>query len=148
MEGHFLYPTRLEILEDHGNRDVQDWRWEHLWYNGKFYDSPEELDQKDADGNVDTVVPRGTTAQEHNGANSLLLHGLQGLPQPSLALAHIWPRSAFSTTALRAVLFSEELELPSSCEPFLDYTSLMCIPRVCAETRHCREDTHLKAHKL
>lgn len=56
MEGHFLHPTRLEILMDHGNTDVQDWRQEHLWYNGKFYDSPEELHQKNADGEVDTVV--------------------------------------------------------------------------------------------
>lgn len=29
---------------------------EHLWYNGKLYNSPEELGQKYTDGEVDSVV--------------------------------------------------------------------------------------------
>ncbi|KAL6081695.1 hypothetical protein STEG23_005602, partial [Scotinomys teguina] len=56
VNGYFLQPTGLEILVDHGSKDVQDWRVEQLWYNGKFYNSPEELAQKYADGKVDTVV--------------------------------------------------------------------------------------------
>ncbi|NP_954526.1 seminal vesicle secretory protein 1 precursor [Rattus norvegicus] len=56
MNGHFLQPTGLEILVDHGSTDVQDWRVVQIWYNGKFYSSPEELAQKYADGEVDIVV--------------------------------------------------------------------------------------------
>ncbi|XP_038175980.1 amiloride-sensitive amine oxidase [copper-containing] [Arvicola amphibius] len=56
VEGYFLHPTGLEILVDHGSTDDQDWRVEKLWYNGKFYDSPEELAQKYANGEVDTVI--------------------------------------------------------------------------------------------
>ncbi|XP_052028483.1 amiloride-sensitive amine oxidase [copper-containing]-like [Apodemus sylvaticus] len=66
MNGYFLQPTGLEILMDHGSADVQDWRVEQVWYNGRFYDSPEELAQKYADGEVDTVVledPRPKTTE-------------------------------------------------------------------------------------
>ncbi|KAL6087848.1 hypothetical protein STEG23_011799 [Scotinomys teguina] len=56
MAGHFLQPTGLEILLDHGSMDVQLWKVEQLWYNGKFYNSSEELAQKYEDGEVDTVV--------------------------------------------------------------------------------------------
>ncbi|XP_031237668.1 amiloride-sensitive amine oxidase [copper-containing]-like [Mastomys coucha] len=51
-----LQPTGLEVLVDHGSTDVQDWRVEQVWYNGKLYNSPEELAKKYADGEVDTVV--------------------------------------------------------------------------------------------
>ncbi|XP_041496670.1 amiloride-sensitive amine oxidase [copper-containing]-like [Microtus oregoni] len=51
-----LQPTGLEILVDHGSTDVQDWRVTQVWYNDKLYSSPEELAQKYADGEVDTVV--------------------------------------------------------------------------------------------
>ncbi|KAL1768241.1 amiloride-sensitive amine oxidase [copper-containing] [Sigmodon hispidus] len=54
--GYFLQPTGVEILVNHGSADVQDWRVEQVWYNGKFYNSPEELAQKYADGEVDIVV--------------------------------------------------------------------------------------------
>ena len=57
-KGHFLSPTGLEVLVVHSSTDVQDWRVEQLWYNSKFYNSPEELAQKYADGEVDMVVPR------------------------------------------------------------------------------------------
>lgn len=56
VEGYFLHPTGLEILVDHSSTDVQDWRVEQLWYNGKFYNSPEELAQKYAVGEVEAVV--------------------------------------------------------------------------------------------
>ncbi|XP_031237663.1 amiloride-sensitive amine oxidase [copper-containing]-like [Mastomys coucha] len=56
MDGYFLQPTGLEILMDHGSTDVRDWRVEQLWYNGKFYNSPEELAQKYAAGEVETMV--------------------------------------------------------------------------------------------
>ncbi|XP_028645913.1 amiloride-sensitive amine oxidase [copper-containing]-like [Grammomys surdaster] len=56
LNGHDLQPTGLEILLDHGSTDVQNWRVEQLWYNGQFYNSPEELAWKYAEGEVDTVV--------------------------------------------------------------------------------------------
>ncbi|CAH7158687.1 amiloride-sensitive amine oxidase [copper-containing] [Phodopus roborovskii] len=56
MADHFLQPTGLEILLDHGNIDVQLWKVEQVWYNGKLYDSPQELAQKYEGGEVDTVV--------------------------------------------------------------------------------------------
>ncbi|XP_076422800.1 diamine oxidase [copper-containing]-like isoform X3 [Peromyscus maniculatus bairdii] len=56
VNGYFLQPTGLELLVDHGSTDAQDWRVEQVWYNGKFYNSPEELAQKYADGEVAIVV--------------------------------------------------------------------------------------------
>uniref|UniRef100_A0A2K5VMV2 Amine oxidase n=1 Tax=Macaca fascicularis TaxID=9541 RepID=A0A2K5VMV2_MACFA len=64
VEGYFLHPTGLELLVDHGSTDARHWAVEQVWYNGKFYGSPEELARKYADGEVDVVVledplPRG-----------------------------------------------------------------------------------------
>ncbi|XP_038175312.1 amiloride-sensitive amine oxidase [copper-containing]-like [Arvicola amphibius] len=56
MAGHFLKPTGLQVLLDHGSTDVQDWRVERVWYNGKLYDSPEEMAQKYEAGVVAAVV--------------------------------------------------------------------------------------------
>ncbi|XP_062049782.1 amiloride-sensitive amine oxidase [copper-containing] [Lepus europaeus] len=59
VEGFFLHPTGLELLVDHGSTDAQDWTVEQVWYNGKFYRSPEELARKYADGEVDVVILEG-----------------------------------------------------------------------------------------
>ncbi|KAM6167500.1 diamine oxidase [copper-containing] [Erethizon dorsatum] len=59
VEGSFLHPTGLELLVDHGSMDVQRWTVEQVWYNGKFYQSPEELARKYADGEVDAVILEG-----------------------------------------------------------------------------------------
>ncbi|XP_032250312.1 amiloride-sensitive amine oxidase [copper-containing] [Phoca vitulina] len=56
VEGYFLHPTGLELLLDHGSTNAQDWTVELVWYNGKFYQSPEELARKYAEGQVDVVV--------------------------------------------------------------------------------------------
>ncbi|KAM8775837.1 diamine oxidase [copper-containing] [Rhynchonycteris naso] len=56
VEGYFLHPTGLEVLVDHGSSDARDWEVEQVWYNGKFYRSPEELARKYAAGEVDVVV--------------------------------------------------------------------------------------------
>lgn len=68
MEGYFLHPTGLELLVDHESMNPQDWVVEQVWYNGKFYHSPEELAQKYEDGEVDVVVledplPKGKGAE-------------------------------------------------------------------------------------
>ncbi|XP_036212075.1 amiloride-sensitive amine oxidase [copper-containing]-like [Myotis myotis] len=56
VEGFFLHPTGLELLLDHSSMNAQDWAVEQVWYNGKFYRSPEELAQKYDAGEVDMVV--------------------------------------------------------------------------------------------
>ncbi|XP_039717164.1 diamine oxidase [copper-containing] isoform X2 [Pteropus medius] len=56
VEGYFLHPTGLELCMDHGSTNPQDWTVEHVWYNGKFYRSPEELARKYRAGEVDAVV--------------------------------------------------------------------------------------------
>ncbi|XP_008046417.1 amiloride-sensitive amine oxidase [copper-containing] [Carlito syrichta] len=56
VEGYFLHPTGLELLVNHGSIDARDWVVEQVWYNGKFYRSPEELAQKYANREVDVVV--------------------------------------------------------------------------------------------
>ncbi|XP_036885429.1 amiloride-sensitive amine oxidase [copper-containing] [Sturnira hondurensis] len=68
VEGFFLHPIGLELLLDHGSMNPQDWTVEQVWYNGKFYSSPEELAQKYEDGEVDVVVledllPKGEGAE-------------------------------------------------------------------------------------
>ncbi|ELK32226.1 Amiloride-sensitive amine oxidase [copper-containing] [Myotis davidii] len=54
VEGFFLHPTGLELLLDHSSMNAQDWAVEQVWYNGKFYQSPEELARK-----YDAGEPRG-----------------------------------------------------------------------------------------
>lgn len=56
VTGYFLHPTGLELLVDHHSTDTCEWRVEQLWYNGKFYRSPEELARKYQAGEVDAVV--------------------------------------------------------------------------------------------
>lgn len=63
MKGHFLCPHGLEVLVDHGNTDVQDWRGEQLRHKGRFYNNSEQLVQKCADGEVSTVVPEDPLSQ-------------------------------------------------------------------------------------
>lgn len=56
VEGFFLHPTGLELLLNHRSIDARDWTVEQVWYNGKFYRSPEELARKYRNGEVDVVV--------------------------------------------------------------------------------------------
>lgn len=74
----FLNPMGLETLGDHRSTDVQDWKVKQLWYNGKFYSSPEELSQKYTDGEVDMVALRDLLPK--NTMGPILLHGLRGFP--------------------------------------------------------------------
>ncbi|KAM6214950.1 diamine oxidase [copper-containing] [Rhynchocyon petersi] len=56
VEGYFLHPTGLELLLDHESPDPYSWEVEQLWYNGKYYKSPEELAHKYRKGEVEVVV--------------------------------------------------------------------------------------------
>ncbi|XP_008564205.1 PREDICTED: amiloride-sensitive amine oxidase [copper-containing] isoform X1 [Galeopterus variegatus] len=87
VEGYFLHPTGLELLVDHASTDARRWTVEQVWYNGKFFASPEELAQKYADGQVDVVVLEGPLP----GAK-----GEEGTEEPPLFSSYK-PRGPFST---------------------------------------------------
>ncbi|XP_060104222.1 amiloride-sensitive amine oxidase [copper-containing] [Heteronotia binoei] len=55
VEGSFLHPVGLELLIDHRPLDPEAWKVQKLWYNGQYYDSPEELAEKHAQGQVEIV---------------------------------------------------------------------------------------------
>ncbi|XP_022369860.1 amiloride-sensitive amine oxidase [copper-containing] [Enhydra lutris kenyoni] len=67
VEGYFLHPTGLELLLDHGSTNAQDWTVELVWYNGKFYPSPEELARQYEEGQVDVVVLEGLPPEGPGG---------------------------------------------------------------------------------
>ncbi|XP_027394404.1 amiloride-sensitive amine oxidase [copper-containing] [Bos indicus x Bos taurus] len=69
IEGYFLHPTGMELLLDHGSPNPRDWTVERVWYNGRFYRSPEELAQKYDGGEVDAVVLEDPLAKGKDGAN-------------------------------------------------------------------------------
>ncbi|XP_034986052.1 amiloride-sensitive amine oxidase [copper-containing] [Zootoca vivipara] len=56
VEGYFLHPVGLEVLLDHQALDPRLWHVQKLWYNGRYFSSPEELAQLYALGAV-PVVP-------------------------------------------------------------------------------------------
>ncbi|NXV82412.1 AOC1 oxidase, partial [Atlantisia rogersi] len=43
VEGFFLHPVGLEVLVDHQDPDPQRWAVQQLWYNGRYFSSPQEL---------------------------------------------------------------------------------------------------------
>ncbi|NXI92814.1 AOC1 oxidase, partial [Psophia crepitans] len=43
VEGFFLHPVGLEVLVDHGDPDPRRWAVQRLWYNGRYFSSPQEL---------------------------------------------------------------------------------------------------------
>lgn len=55
VEGYFLHPVGLELLVDHRELDPRLWAVQKLWYNGQYYDSPEELAAKYLRGEVPLV---------------------------------------------------------------------------------------------
>ncbi|KAB1275867.1 Amiloride-sensitive amine oxidase [copper-containing] [Camelus dromedarius] len=88
MDGYFLHPTGLELLVDHGSMNAQDWTVEQVWYNGKFYRSPEELAEKYAAGEVDVVVLQDPLAKGKDG---------DSLPESAL-FSFYEPRGSFPSS--------------------------------------------------
>uniref|UniRef100_A0A8V5G4C9 Amine oxidase n=1 Tax=Melopsittacus undulatus TaxID=13146 RepID=A0A8V5G4C9_MELUD len=43
VEGFFLHPVGLEVLVDHRDTDPRRWAVQQLWYNGRYFSSPQEL---------------------------------------------------------------------------------------------------------
>ncbi|XP_021497432.1 amiloride-sensitive amine oxidase [copper-containing]-like [Meriones unguiculatus] len=121
MAGHFLQPTGLEVLLDHGSSDVQDWRVQQLWYNGKLYSSAEELAQKYASGEVSVLVLMESAPKDSEKPPVSSLSSTPGelpttvsMASPSMAEPHL-PRYNIedNTVFYRDWLFSYRLR-PSS----------------------------------
>ncbi|KAL8164746.1 UNVERIFIED_CONTAM: hypothetical protein K2H54_003788 [Gekko kuhli] len=55
LEGSYLHPVGLELLIDHRPLDPAAWQVQKLWYNGQYFDSPEELAEKYDLGQVEVV---------------------------------------------------------------------------------------------
>ncbi|XP_015264105.1 PREDICTED: amiloride-sensitive amine oxidase [copper-containing] [Gekko japonicus] len=55
VEGSFLHPVGLELLIDHRPLDPVAWKVQKLWYNGQYFDSPEELAERYTQGQVEIV---------------------------------------------------------------------------------------------
>ncbi|XP_048367565.1 amiloride-sensitive amine oxidase [copper-containing] isoform X2 [Sphaerodactylus townsendi] len=55
VEGSFLHPIGLELLIDHRDLDPDAWEVQKVWYNGQYFDNPEELARRYAQGQVDAV---------------------------------------------------------------------------------------------
>ncbi|XP_049625365.1 amiloride-sensitive amine oxidase [copper-containing] [Suncus etruscus] len=91
--GYFLHPTGLELLVDHQSTDVRDWRVEKVWYNGKYYHSPEELARKYQNGEVDAVILEEMPTQGSPGHESV-----EEMP----LFSSYYPRGEFPTPFTKA----------------------------------------------
>ncbi|XP_061442359.1 amiloride-sensitive amine oxidase [copper-containing] [Rhineura floridana] len=56
VEGYFLHPVGLELLINHRELDPHLWSVQKVWYNGQYFDSPEQLAELYVRGAV-TIVP-------------------------------------------------------------------------------------------
>ncbi|XP_077159638.1 diamine oxidase [copper-containing] [Paroedura picta] len=55
VEGSFLHPIGLEVLIDHQPLNPEAWKVQKLWYNGQYFETPEELAERYAQGQVKIV---------------------------------------------------------------------------------------------
>ncbi|KAJ1136042.1 hypothetical protein NDU88_002468 [Pleurodeles waltl] len=53
--GFFIHPMGLELLVNHKSLNSSDWTIDKVFYNGRYYDSMEELEKKYKTGQVKTV---------------------------------------------------------------------------------------------
>ncbi|XP_052028480.1 amiloride-sensitive amine oxidase [copper-containing]-like [Apodemus sylvaticus] len=84
MANHSLQPTGLEILLDHGSTDVQYWEVKQLCYNGKLYNSTEELAQKYADGEVSAMVLMDSVGKD---TEKPLVFSSSNIPEEAISTA-------------------------------------------------------------
>ncbi|NXG64607.1 AOC1 oxidase, partial [Hemiprocne comata] len=78
VEGFFLHPVGLEVLVDHRDLDPRRWAVQKLWYNGRFFSSPQEL------------------AQSYE-LGTLAVAKLPDVPPPEKLFSTYEPRGSFST---------------------------------------------------
>lgn len=56
MSGMYIHPVGFEVLLNHENPDASHWRVERLLYNGKYFDSVEQLKQDYESGKVEKII--------------------------------------------------------------------------------------------
>uniref|UniRef100_A0A3B4EXV6 Amine oxidase n=1 Tax=Pundamilia nyererei TaxID=303518 RepID=A0A3B4EXV6_9CICH len=56
MSGMYIHPVGFEILLHHESLNMSQWRIEKLFYNGKYFDSVEELQRAYDNGSVKKIV--------------------------------------------------------------------------------------------
>ncbi|XP_069031738.1 retina-specific copper amine oxidase [Embiotoca jacksoni] len=56
MSGMYIHPVGFEVLLNHESLNASQWRVERLLYNGKYFDTVEELQQKYEKGSVKKIV--------------------------------------------------------------------------------------------
>ncbi|KAL1767956.1 amiloride-sensitive amine oxidase [copper-containing] [Sigmodon hispidus] len=91
MADNSLQPTGLEILLYHGSTNVQHWKVEQVWYNGKCYNSPEELAQKYASGEVSPLVIMESLTMDTEQPQLSSLYKTPEECTPGVAESHLPP---------------------------------------------------------
>uniref|UniRef100_UPI0037E83C12 primary amine oxidase, liver isozyme-like n=1 Tax=Semicossyphus pulcher TaxID=241346 RepID=UPI0037E83C12 len=56
LSGMYIHPVGFEVLLNHEDVNASNWRVERLIYNGKYFDSVEDLKQKYETGSVKKIV--------------------------------------------------------------------------------------------
>lgn len=56
MSGMYIHPVGFEVLINHEGVNASAWKVERLLYNGQYFDTAEELNQKYLDGSVKKIV--------------------------------------------------------------------------------------------
>ncbi|KAM9843175.1 retina-specific copper amine oxidase [Aulostomus maculatus] len=79
VSGMYIHPVGFEVLLDHKSVNASAWRAECLYYNGQYFDSAEELQEKYNSGNVKKIVYEDT---EDYGSLKARTKPLQLGPQP------------------------------------------------------------------
>ncbi|XP_039225789.1 amiloride-sensitive amine oxidase [copper-containing] [Crotalus tigris] len=81
VEGFFLHPVGLEVLINHRQLDPARWSIEKVWYNGKYFGTPQELAQLYAQGKVPAV--KLVSHPEQTRFSSFVPRGQFGAEPPS-----------------------------------------------------------------
>lgn len=81
IEGFFLHPVGLEVLINHRDLDPARWSIEKVWYNGRYFGTPQELAQEYTRGQVTAV--RLVSHPEETLFSSFVPRGQFGTEPPS-----------------------------------------------------------------
>ncbi|CAL8305324.1 unnamed protein product [Merluccius merluccius] len=60
VSGMYIHPVGFEVLVNHASVNASDWRVERLLYNGRYFESVDELKAKYAAGDVSKIVYKET----------------------------------------------------------------------------------------
>ncbi|XP_061703250.1 retina-specific copper amine oxidase isoform X2 [Syngnathoides biaculeatus] len=56
LKGIYIHPVGFEVLINHGSVNESEWKVEKLMYNGQYFDTVEDLQQKYALGSVQRII--------------------------------------------------------------------------------------------